>query len=184
MIAKFRIGQQVRVKKSGDIVVIHGAIIPEYSRPHTDEGKPCYAVTYPDGSRSEIDTWGEDELEAIGEKPDMSLVMYEQIGRKVLAIHSLNSSRYSEGTKVIILEGKEVSLLATRGDGSKIESSQLIYRIIDFSEDSADYLYNHACKVMGFGMVLVSCQYGWDTHTVLVNDSFAETLIHYDDLPF
>jgi uncharacterized protein YodC (DUF2158 family) len=184
MIAKFRVGQQAQIKQGGDLVTIHGAIIPDYGDMLNCKEKVCYAVTYSDGSRSEIDSFDEDELEAIGEKPDMSLVMQEQIQRKVLAIHSLNSISYTEGTKVIILEGKEVSLLATREDSTKIEQTQLIYRIIDFSEDTANYLYNHPCKVMGFGMVLVTAKYGWDSHIVLVNDDLADTLSHYDDSPF
>lgn len=179
--AKFRIGQQVNVKGAKEISTIYSAQV-ESSLIRGDSF--TYGVEFSDGTRSKEDKYTEDELEPIGETPDLSLITYEQIGRKALAIHSLTGIVYTEGTKVIVLEGQEVSVLAHREDGTKIEQSQLAYRIIDFSEDSANWLYNNACKVMGFGMILQSAKYGWDNHIVLVNDNLAETLIHYDDIPF
>lgn len=177
LIAKFRIGQQVRRKKQGDLVVIYGAIIPEY-----EPKEVRYAVTYDDGGQSEIDSFAEDELEPIGETPDLSFVTYEQLGRKVLAIHAFDLECYTEGTKVIILEGLEVNYLASRADGTEITSRVHCYRIVDISW--IDYLYNHAHKVAGFGMVLQSPKQSYGAHLVLVNDTLEEILVDRGDIPF
>lgn len=115
-------------------------------------------------------------------KPDLSLIMQTEMGRKVLAIRTFDLDVYVEGTKVIILEGLEQTRLASREDGSAIVSRVHCYRIVDFTW--GDWLYNNAAKIAGFGMILKSPKGAWDNHIVLVNDDFQEVLVDLDDLPF